>query len=223
MTDFNNDLEKDNVSLCFISSVHALLKDMIKGNEITFEDAQTNKHLYAYTYYHPMQVKESVNEIEKYRMHSKFIGFKTRPLFHNVTLDHSNFIPLIEAACDIDCPILVHCGEIREAYAVAIVAKRYKNVKIIIAHACYGEYAKAMQIIKPFDNIYVEPVSSTYFPNKIRNIINAIGYERLMFGSDYGLLSRQRVIKTYEEAKLSSQEQNAIFRTNAERVFTLIK
>ncbi|MBL8026092.1 MAG: amidohydrolase family protein [Fibrobacteres bacterium] len=220
MVEFNRDLTADNVSHCFISSVHALLKDLIEGNEVTFTDAETDPRLFAYVYYHPLRVEESISEIEKYKSHKKFIGFKSRPVIHQTEFDSDAYRPLVEAAAVIGMPILLHTWPINDAHAVAKMAKESK-AKIIMVHACNDKYAEAMNIVKRYDNVFVEPVTSAVYPGKIREIINIVGYERLIFGSDYGLFSRSRILKTYEEANLSSVEEEAVYRNNAIRVFGL--
>ena len=222
MEQFNADLDKDDVSHCFITSTTALLDaDVIKGNQATFYDSNTDSRLFAYIYYNPCNVNLSLTEIEKYKNHHKFIGFKSRPSVHRIPIDHIAYEPLLEASVITKQPILLHCFNIADVKPVLNVAKKYPSANIIMVHACNNEYVFACLSAKPYSNIFFEPVTSTHFPDKIRKMIDIVGHERLMFGSDYGLLSRKRVISTYEEAKLSSVEYEAIFRTNAERVFNI--
>jgi len=220
MPDFIADLDKDNVSNCFISSVEALIGDLIKGNELTYADASEDERIFAYTYYDPTRVDESLREIEKYKNNPKFIGFKSRPEYHKIDIDDSSYVPLLEAAEHLDKPILLHCFPISDAYALANALKS-STAKVIMVHACNDKYHEAMSVINKFENVFVEPVTSNHYPGKIRSIINTIGYERLLFGSDYGLMSRERIIRTYTEAYLSSIEHEAIFSGNSRELFKL--
>jgi uncharacterized protein len=221
MPDFIADLDRDQVSHCFISSATALLVDMIEGNVVTFRDAGLDPRLFAYVYYDPMRVEESLLEAEKYRHHPKFIGFKTRPEFHKITFDHPSYRPLLEIAAQLRKPILLHCTPIEDAQAISRLAPQF-DAAIIMVHACLGLYKEAVTLVKDCPNVYIEPVTSFHFPGKIRTILNIVGHERLMFGTDYGLMARQRIMRTYDEANLSPTEQAAIFGGNARRVFGIL-
>jgi predicted TIM-barrel fold metal-dependent hydrolase len=221
MDDFVTDLDRDEVAFCLLSSVAALTEDMIRGNEITYADAALDPRLKAYTYYDPSRTDEAGTEIEKYWEHPEFIGFKSRPSVHSILLDGEGYRPMLEAASEKNLPLLIHSWSLDDAQAMANAAKAYPQVPMILVHACAENWQEAIPMVKPYDNIYVEPVTSTHYPGKVRFILDQVGPERLMFGSDYGLLSRPRVLKYYEEADLSSAEADAVFYGNAKRIFRL--
>lgn len=220
MPEFIKDLDNDNIEKCFISSVVALTEDMTKGNQITFSDAGKDKRLFAYIYYNPDKLEQSVKEIQKYSNSSLFIGYKIRPIYHTAMFNGKQYDYLFEQAQQTVKPILVHCADLSEAIMAVEITKRY-NIKIVLAHAAMSQYIACAKIIKKSESIFLEPVTSVFYPNKIRDLINIIGTERIMFGSDYGLLTRKRVIKTYEEANLSSNESEKIFRQNAINTYNL--
>ncbi len=221
MADFIADLDRDAVDYCFLSSVQALLEDMVKGNVTTYADADLDPRLFAYTYYDPMNVEASLAEIERYRRHPKFIGFKSRPEFHKICFDHPDYRPLLEASARLDKPILLHCTPMEDAVAMRDMAALYPTAKLIMVHACLGQYREAVTLIRERENVFVEPVTSMHFPGKIRTILDIVGSGRLMFGTDYGLISRPRILRTYEEAQMTPAEREAVFAGNARRVFGL--
>ena len=220
MPDFIADLDRDEVSHCLISSSTALLGDPIEGNVETYRASELDTRLFAYTYYHPLQIEVSLAEIEKYRTHPKFIGFKTRPEYHGITLDHPSYEPLLQAADEMQRPILIHCMTVKDARGIAAMAQRYR-ASLIMVHAGGARYEEAVGLVRDLEHVFIEPVTSMHHPDKIRKILDIVGHERLMFGSDYGLMSRPRILRTYEEADLSDVEEEAIFRGNALRLFRL--
>jgi uncharacterized protein len=221
MPEFIADLDRDNVSHCFLSSVTALIRDMVTGNSETYADAALDPRLFAYTYYDPTRVEESIAEIEKYRTHPKFIGFKTRPEYHKMGLDDARYQPLLEAAAQLGKPILAHSFPRRDAGAMAAAARAFPAARLIMVHACGEHWREAVPVIRSCPNIWVEPVTSSYYPGKVRFILEQVGHERLIFGSDYGLISRPRVRRYYDEAGLSAADEEAMYRTNAIRLFGL--
>jgi len=220
MPEFIADLDRDAVSHCLISSTTALVGDPIEGNIETYRASDMDSRLFAYTYYHPMQIDVSLAEIEKYRFHPKFIGFKTRPEHHEITLDHPSYEPLLQAAAAMQRPILVHCMLMEDAHGMAATARRF-HAPLIMVHAGGARYEEAVGLVRDLEHVFIEPVTSMHHPGKIRKILDIVGHERLMFGSDYGAMSRPRIMRTYEEAKLSDTEEEAIFRNNALQLFRL--
>lgn len=218
MKEFIADLDRDKVSLCFISSVTALIRDMERGNRITYRDAEKDPRIFAYTYWDPTRPRQSLAEAKKYRNHPKFIGFKSRPAFHNCLITHPGYKTMIRLAGEWKKPILLHCWPLADAGALAHAASRSKATFIMV-HACGDQFREAVRTIKPFRNVVVEPVTSIRYPGKIRAILNIVGSKRLLFGSDYGLLGRPRILRTYREARLSAAEARAVFYENAERIF----
>jgi predicted TIM-barrel fold metal-dependent hydrolase len=218
--DFIADLGRDRVSLCFISSVTALIRDMVKGNRLTYADAEKDKRLFAYTYWDPTRPRLALREAEKYRDHPKFIGFKTRPDFHKRLITDPGYKGMIRLAAAWKKPVLLHCWPLEDARALARAASRTRAVFIMV-HACSADYKAAVPLIKPFPNVCVEPVTSRYYPGKVRYILRIVGKDRVLFGSDYGLVSRKRVKKYFREAKLSPAEARAVYYRNAERIFGL--
>jgi len=221
MQDFIADLDLDQVDCGFISSAQALLEDLVEGNATTYADAALDSRLFAYTYYDPLRVEESLREIEKYRRHPKFIGFKSRPAFHKICFDHPGYRPLLEASVRLGKPILLHCTPMQDAVAMRDMAALYPAAKLIMVHACKEQYREAVTLVRDRENVFVEPVTSMHFPGKIRTILGIVGSGRLMFGTDYGLLSRSRILHTYEEAQMTPAERESVFAGNAWHVFGL--
>lgn len=220
MDDFVADLDADRVSHCFMSSVTALLGDVVEGNKVTFRDAALDPRLYAAVYYNPVQKEASLNEIERYRDNPKFVAFKTRPEYHGMGLNDPAYAPLIQMADALQKPILVHTFSMGETLALWAVARR-TSATIVMIHAGGADWEESVPLVRPYDNVIIEPVTSKNYPGKVRFIVDQVGHERVVFGSDYGLISRARVLETFRDANLLSDEYDAIFRTNALRIFGL--
>jgi predicted TIM-barrel fold metal-dependent hydrolase len=220
MAAFIKDLTNDRITKCFISSVRALTGELIAGNRSTFRAACKDPRLYAYVYYDPSKPEKSADEIEKYRTHPRCIGIKSRPEFHDVRLRERAYTPMLCLAEKYSLPILLHTWPLFDARDCVRRAEQF-NVKIILVHLCSSRFRKAAELIRPYSNLYTEPVTSIHYPGKIRTILDIIGPDRLIFGSDYGLFSRKRVLKTYQEARLTKKEHKKIFSGNAKKVFNL--
>lgn len=221
MEEFIADLDEDNVEYCIMSSVKALLEDdnLPEGNRATYSDAELDQRLYAATYYNPNFVDISREEIEKYKDHPKFIAFKSRPERHEKAIDDPGYMPLFEAAQELNKPVLLHTWPVRNAYELAHAAEEFPGAAFVMFHICAEDYLEAAHAVQEHENIYLEPAVSTFYRGKIRATLDIVGKERYMFGSDYGLMSRRRIMEYYEEADLTQDEYRAVFRGNALRVF----
>ena len=74
-------------------------------------------------------------------------------------------------------------------------------------------------MLKNTTNTYTEFCNSNAEPGRVRTTIDAVGAERVLFGTDAGLFDPAFCVGFYEEANLTPDEQNAILRDNAAGLF----
>lgn len=156
--------------------------------------------------------------VEEYQ----FRAIKLHPLGHNISPLSSRCDKVYEAAEHYDIPILVHTGIGNPFSLPSLVidsAKRFPRVKFIISHAGFAVYTdEAIVAAKYCENIILEPSwCQTYV---IRKMIDVIGAERVIMGSDH--LSNLPVeILKYRSIGLNAKQLDMIFFHNANKLFKL--
>jgi len=126
------------------------------------------------------EVKRCVEEL-------KFKALKLHPLGHNVSIASKDAHILFKTAADYDLPVLIHTGTGNPQALPSLAlrpAKAFPDVKIVLCHAGWSVYAEEALITAEIaDNIYLEP--SWCGPYQIKAMIDSIGAERVIFGSDH--------------------------------------
>lgn len=147
--------------------------------------------------------------------------FKFHPSIQKRKITDDSYKKYIKYAIESGKPIIVHCGRWQEIasfkYALEL-HKNYPKLKIILAHlggdqpGLYLECAKEVKKLNS-KNIYLgtESVREFYFVNEV---VNAVGPERIIFGSDYNLGLPKMYIPIIESLKITDSDKELIFSGN---------
>ena len=127
------------------------------------------------------------------------------------------------AVAEREHPILVHPLGEDWPEALSALSRRHPRLTIIAAHAGYGDaphptHDAALRVSQA-SNIVIEFCSTYLAVGAIRRGIEAVGVGRVLFGSDFPLISLEYMRVAYDEAELSSEEESAILTGNALRLF----
>ena len=159
-----------------------------------------------------------------------------RPESSGYNLANSDEADLLTwAAAAFDLPVLVHASEpVGHAYAgkqgLAIdalyaFARAQSGVTIIAAHWGGGLpfYALMPEVRDAIEMMYFDTAAShlLYDPTVYRRVIEAIGVEKILWGSDFPLTSQAKALERTRSAGLSDDEFAAITGGNMERLLGL--
>ncbi|MBA7704978.1 hypothetical protein ES703_113801 [subsurface metagenome] len=133
-------------------------------------------------------LKEKEFEEEATRCVQKlgFVGIKLTPIAHACNPLSKDGIRVFERANGLGIPVMVHTGSgipFALPSLVMPVAKRFPQLKIVLAHAGGNISAgEALIVAQECENIFLEP--SWVAIHIIQKWIKPIGAKRIMFGSD---------------------------------------
>jgi predicted TIM-barrel fold metal-dependent hydrolase len=149
--------------------------------------------------------------LERYAAQEGFVGVKTRPDYHGTTLEHPAYPPLLRRAVELKMPLLTHNCGVRQAVAAI------PGLQVVVAHASVAtarDYAG-------LPNVFFCTASSSPFTqgDEVRKMIDSVGAERVLFGSDGPLISAAWNLGRFASARLSADEEEKIYAANALRVF----
>ena len=160
----------------------------------------------------PKGKKDQVAEFEKYKDMSGFIGVKAHPFWHH--FEPVELAPVAERLAKIGKPLLIHVGFGEEGNFEALL-KKVPNLKLILAHAGFPNYADTWEKVKNLKNVYLDLSQTSYTSEKAtRKAVDIIGADRLFFGTDgpygfhgadhqydYGFIKR-RIEKMFPDKKV---------------------
>lgn len=163
-----------------------------------------------------------IEEVRKCVEEYKFVALKLHPLGHNISPLSPKCEKIYQLARKYNIPVLVHTGVGNPFSLPSLVidpARRYPDVKFILAHAGFAVYTdEAVVAAKTCENIYLEPSwCQTY---AVQKMINQVGIDRIIMGSDH-LTNLPVELAKYHSINLSDQDLQKIFLENPQRIFNL--
>lgn len=166
-------------------------------------------------------------------------GFKLHPTLQAFHPNERRFYPLYEAIEAAGVPALFHTGHtgigagarggggIRLAYANPMslddVAADFPDLTIIMAHPAFPWQDEALSVAlhKPRVHIDLSGWSPTYFPPQLVQLANSLLKDKVLFGSDYPVITPDRWLADFARLDLEDEVRPLILRDNAARVLGL--
>ena len=165
----------------------------------------------------------------------KGIG-ELRPDMQMLDLNDAEVIePLAESLKKHNLPLLTHASEPlghhypgKGAITPDILyhlITRFPEVTVICAHWGGGLpfYALMPEVKQVMDNVYFDTAASPllYSPQIYRRVIELVGRDRILFGSDWPLLAPGRLLKEIESLELPPETSDLILGGNARRLLSI--
>ncbi len=98
----------------------------------------------------------------------------------------------------------------------------YPDLTIVCAHWGGGLpfYALMPEVKKVLDNVFFDTAASPflYYPQIYSQVIQLVGAEKILYGSDYPLLSQKRLLGEIRSLCLPEETKNLILSGNAQRL-----
>lgn len=130
----------------------------------------------------PRGKKNQVEEFETYKNEKGFIGVKAHPFWHRFA--PVELAPVAERLAKTGKPLLIHSG-FGEGGDFEALLKKVPDLKLILAHAGFPEYADTWKKIKSLKNVYMDISQTSYASAKAtREVVDMFGADRIFFGTD---------------------------------------
>ena len=196
--------------------------------------ARYPERLVAFCSIPPTSEAEKIAELERcVRGGARGIG-EMRPEFQGFeTGDEPTLDTIIEIALKNNLMLCVHASEpVGHDYPgkytftpdkIYKMILRYPDLTILLAHWGGGMpfYALMPEVKQAMKNTYVDTSASPYLytPDIYKHVIDLIGADKILFGSDYPLMSPSKVLNQIYPLGLSDEAKELILHGNAERLF----
>ncbi len=166
-------------------------------------------------------------------------GFKFHPNIQAFFPNDRSFYPLYEVISDAGLPALFHTGHsgigsglpggggIRLKYSnpmyVDDVAVDFPELKIVLAHPSFPWQDEAISVALHKQQVYIDLSgwSPKYFPPQLVQYANTALKERVLFGSDYPMITPERWLADFELAPFKDEVRPLILKENAARLLGL--
>jgi uncharacterized protein len=166
-------------------------------------------------------------------------GFKFHPSTQGFYPSDRLAYPLYEVIADAGLPALFHTGQtgigagtrggggIRLKYSnpmyVDDVAVDFPDLKIVLAHPSFPwqDEALAVALHKPLVYIDLSGWSPKYFPPQLIQYANTLLKDKVLFGTDYPLITPDRWIADFAKLNIRDEVRPLIMKANACRLLGL--
>ena len=187
----------------------------------------------------PHKGKMGVREVRRLIESHGIKGFKFHPTCQGFYPNDRMAYPLYEAIAEHNLPVIFHSGHsgvgtglrggggLRLKYSNPIhlddVAADFPDLKIIIAHPSWPWQDEALSVCLHKPNVYIDLSgwSPKYFQPQLIQYANTLLKHKMLFGSDYPLITPDRWIKDFQEAGFRPEVQPLILKENACQVLGL--
>jgi predicted TIM-barrel fold metal-dependent hydrolase len=141
--------------------------------------------------------------------------------------------PIMEICADRDLPVLIHTNEpVGHAYhgktpitlaQIYRLIKRFSETKIVLAHWGGGLFFYSLMkrdVKETLKNVFFDTAASPflYDPEIYKLAVRLLGHDKILFGSDYPLLSPARYFGEIRETGLTKSQIDKICGGNANRL-----
>ena len=174
----------------------------------------------------PHYPDEMVPELERCfdQLGARYI--KIYPHYVRVSQEDPMYYPIFEFASDRNLAVMCHAWHYFDPESVSIL-KRYKTlltrfpkVQWVIAHGGSGSRRKIVEAAHELPEIYLETCGSAR-PGAIDYVVDRVGADRVLFGTDMPLLDGAQQIAKIAIADISPEEKQKILGLNAKRLLNL--
>ena len=166
-------------------------------------------------------------------------GFKFHPSVQEFFPNDRMAYPLYEAIAEAKLPALFHTGQtgvgaatrggggIRLKYSQPMllddVAVDFPEMPIILAHPSFPWQEEALSVATHKPQVYIDLSgwSPKYFPPILVQYANTLLKDKVLFGSDYPVISPERWMEEFEKLPIRAEVKQKIFKENAAKLLKL--
>jgi uncharacterized protein len=187
----------------------------------------------------PQRGAEGVKAAKRLIADYKVKGFKFHPSVQEFFPNDRMAYPLYEVIAEAKLPALFHTGQtgvgagtrggggIRLKYSNPLylddVAADFPDMPIVLAHPSFPWQEEALSVATHKPQVYIDLSgwSPKYFPPILVQYANTLLKDKVLFGSDYPVISPQKWVEEFEKLPIKPEVRPLIMKENAARLLRL--
>lgn len=201
------------------SSLLAIRHDMPAGNA----NALSSRLKYPGLFHPYLVIKpnypEELNDVLITAEREKINQFKLHDDGNGFLYDDRRYFPLYEYADAHASAILFHTYGKMHLTPIMNIARQFRSIRILLAHSGIVDEEMYYDAVRSFDNVHLETCNSMAWHGLIERMVNAVGADRILFGTDMPFMSPDQQIGRVLFARIRDDEKRRILGLNAERLF----
>lgn len=181
----------------------------------------------------PFTGMRGVRELEIMVKEYGFIGAHSYPHWYELPPDHARFYPFYAKCAELDIPIQMqvgHCLRYNDEYPLPSVGKpstvdtiacHFPELKIIGIHIGWPWTEEMIAVAYKHPNVFIgtDAYAPKYWDPKLVHFINTFGQDKVLFGTDWPVISHKRARDEIAELGLREDSEVKFLRSNALSVY----
>ncbi|HET8523980.1 MAG TPA: amidohydrolase family protein [Thermomicrobiales bacterium] len=219
-------MDRCGVRMAVVSALLGVGPDAEPGNaEVVELIARHPARFAGYAVFNPHH-PGSLADVERTLACPGIVGIKIHPDTHEYHVAEPGYAPMWELANARRLPVLTHTFA-GSAYSEPVefdsIARRWPEARIIMGHsgATPAGHRQAITVAQAHPNLYLELCGSFTTGQWIRRMVDAVGAERVLFGTDFPFIDFRYGLGRVVFADLSESERRLVLGENARRLLKL--
>lgn len=222
---FSQTMKRVGVDYAVISMIRGLFTDELEANLDLARMMETNRHILGWVTYIPYLQQKSLDIADRcFQLSDRFVGMKIHPDINRYPINGSLYDPLWEFADAKGLLVLVHTwglGGNSNPLLLEEIAKKYKNVTILIGHSggMGPAIPAAIDLANKYDNLYLDLTGAFLYSMKTLEYFAAkADHEKLLFSSDATFNDLTWEIGNILYSRVSDELKEKVLGLNAKRL-----
>lgn len=213
-------MDQCGIDVQLVSAVEAVVYDPLTGNPALVPVLETQPRLRGLLVVDPRDLSLASEQLESLLPSGLFVGAKIHTHYAGSPGGSAAIAAALRSLASHDLPVLVHTwGE--EIVGLADVVARVDGVRVVAAHLGGPSWRLVPSAAERTDRLWFEPCWSTPAAGRVRWVLDRVGAERLMFGSDATLIHPAVTLGAVRATDVSAAEEELVMWRNATEVFRL--
>lgn len=183
----------------------------------------------------PFRGMQGLRDLEHAVKELGFVGAHLYPHWFGLAPNDAKYYPYYAKCCELDIPIMMQVGHnlvySRERRLPSVgrpitldqVAIDFPELKLIGIHIGIPWTDEMISMAWKHENVYIggDAYAPKYWPESFVHYLKTYGQDKVLFGTDWPVISPERAIEEISALGLSEQVAEKLLRTNALRLFQL--
>ena len=222
-----------------VDSEHAMGHTRYSNEEVARLASENSDIMIPFASIDPWKGKQGAREARRLVRDFGVQGFKFHPSTQAFYPNDRMAYPLYEAIAESGKPALFHTGQtgvgsgMRGGYGIRLkysnpmylddVAVDFPDMPIILAHPSFPWQEEALAVAQHKPNVYIDLSgwSPKYFPPILVQYANSLLKDKVLFGSDYPVITPDRWLKDFDTLQIKPEVKPLILKQNAAKLLGL--
>ena len=225
-------MDEAQVDVSLLAGWHGPEGSLISNEEVAASIAEAPTRFRGLAGVDLAQPMEAVREIRRWVDGERFVGVRVVPWLWDLPPNDRRYYPIYAACCDLGVPFCTqigHTGPLKRSETGRLipyledVMLDFPELVVVGGHVGFPWLDELVSMTVKFPNFFVD--TSAYalhrLPPAFVAFMKGLGAGRVMFGTNWPMLSPAQCLQRLPELKLDDSQQRAFLQDTARRVFKL--